>query len=206
MRHHRNELTNPESDPESFYLPREKWRGLDRWQQQLLIANNSFLGRILLGPFLAAGQQWRDEFRLLRNGDYRHAGILLRHAASLAILLYWLLAVCGMPLYLYLLAFVWPGTGMMMVRSFLEHRYDPEEARRTVLVDAGPLTRLLFLNNNYHWIHHFYPGLAWYRIPHVARQQRAEVLERNGNYAYPGYCSIARRYLLKPWTHPAYPG
>ena len=206
MRHHRNELTHPESDPESFYLTQEKWQRLGRWQQQLLIANNSFLGRMLIGPLFAAGHQWRDELGLLWHGDYRHAGILLRHAASVALLLYWLLAVCDMPLYVYLLAFVWPGTSMMMVRSFLEHRYDADEARRTVLVEACPLTRLLFLNNNYHWIHHYYPGLAWYRIPAVARQQREQVLAQNGNYAYPGYWSIARRYLLKPWTHPAYPG
>lgn len=205
LRHHRNELTNPESDPESYYLPHEKWRSLKRWQQYLLIANNCFLGRILIGPFLAAGGQWRGEFRLLRAGDYRHAAILLRHAISVALLLFWLIAVCEIPLYLYLLAFAWPGTSLMLVRSFLEHRYDPEEARRTVLVDGCPLTRLLFLNNNYHWIHHYYPGLAWYRIPRVARQQREEVLARNGNYAYSGYWSIAWRYLLKPWTHPAYP-
>ncbi|MGD2171473.1 MAG: fatty acid desaturase [Gammaproteobacteria bacterium] len=205
MRHHRNELTKPGSDPESFYLSPEKWQRLQRWQQSLLIANNSFLGRILIGPFLVTAHQWGNEFRLLRSGDFRHAGILARHAASVAVLLFWLLAVCDMPLYLYLLAFVWPGTSLMLVRSFLEHRYDPEEARRTVLVEGCPLTRLLFLNNNYHWIHHYYPGLPWYRIPDVARQQRDEVLARNGNYAYASYWSIARRYLLKPWTHPAYP-
>lgn len=205
MRHHRNELTNPESDPESFYLPREKWLGLKPWQQRLLIANNSFLGRLLIGPFLVTGQQWREEYRRLAGGDYGHAGILARHAASVAVMLFWLLAVCEMPLYLYLLAFVWPGTSMMLMRSFLEHRHDPDEARRTALVDGCPLTRLLFLNNNYHWVHHYYPGLAWYRIPTVARQQREEVLARNGNYVYSGYWEIARRYLLKPWTHPAYP-
>ncbi|HKJ54341.1 MAG TPA: fatty acid desaturase [Gammaproteobacteria bacterium] len=205
MRHHRNELTNPESDPESFFLPRERWQRLRPWQQSLLIANNSFVGRILIGPWLAIGQQWRAEFARLRAGNLVHAGILARHAASVAALLFWLLAICDMPLHVYLLAFVWPGTSLMLVRSFLEHRYDPEETRRTVLVDGCPLTRLLFLNNNYHWIHHYYPGLPWYRIPTVARQQRDEVLARNGNYTYSGYWSIAWQYLLKPWTHPAYP-
>ena len=205
LRHHRSELTDPEADPESFYLSKQKWRSLKRWQQGVLIANNSFLGRILIGPWLAAGQLWRNEFARLRAADYAHAAILARHAASVALMLLWLLAVCEMPLYLYLLAFVWPGTSLMLVRSFLEHRYDSDEARRTVLVDGCPLTRLLFLNNNYHWVHHYYPALAWYRIPMVARRQREAVLARNGNYTYSGYWSIARRYLLKPWTHPVYP-
>ena len=203
--HHENELTNPESDPESFFVGREQWQSLRPWQQRLLLANNSFLGRMLIGPWLVTGRLWLDELRLLRAGDYRHAAILLRHAASVAAVLYWLLVICEMPIYIYLLAFAWPGTSLMMVRSFLEHRYDPDTTRRTVLVEGCPLTRLLFLNNNYHWIHHDNPRLAWYRIPAVARRQRQEALSRNGNYQYPGYWTIAWRYLLKPWTHPAYP-
>ena len=205
-RHHENELTLPGRDPESFYLAPARWQSLKGWQQNLLLFNNTFAGRMLVGPWLAIGQAWRDELRLLRDGEYRHAGILLRHALSVAIICWWLVAVCGMPLYLYLLIFVWPGTSMMMIRSFLEHRYDPDETRRTVLVDGCPLTRLMFLNNNYHWVHHRYPGLAWYRIPGMARETRAEILERNGGYAYPGYWTIAWRFLFKPWTHPAYPG
>ena len=205
MRHHRNELVNPELDPESFYLTSAKWRSLSRWRQQLLLFNNSFLGRMLIGPYLAIAQLWRNEFRQLLGGNYAHLGVLARHLLSVAIVLYWLLAVCGMPLHIYLLAFVWPATSMMLIRSFLEHRFDPDIARRTVMVDACPGTRLLFLNNNYHWIHHQYPDLAWYRIPGIARQQRETALQCNGNYRFSGYFTIAWRYLLKPWTHPEYP-
>jgi len=205
MLHHDSELTDPDRDPESFYLKPEKWLALPGWQQRLLLFNNSFLGRMLIGPWLVVGGSWRDETLRLLRGDYRHAGILLRHALAVAALCWWLTSVCGMPLYLYLLAFVWSGTSMMLMRSFLEHRYDPDESRRTVLVDGCPLTRLLFLNNNYHWVHHHFPGLPWYRIPAVVKAQRLEVLESNGHYSFPGYWSIAWRFLLKPWTHPAYP-
>lgn len=205
LRHHRSDLTNPQLDPESFFVPREKWQQLARWQQLLLVFNNTFLGRMLIGPWLAAGKLYRDELRKLRSGDFSHAGIMLRHLISVAVVLYWILAICQMPFWLYLLAFAWPGTSMMMIRSFLEHRYDSEPDHRTVLVDGCPATRLLFLNNNYHWVHHNYPELAWYRIPAVARAERSQVLERNGNYRYPGYWTIAWRHLVKPWTHPAYP-
>ena len=205
LRHHRSELTDPEHDPESFFVTREKWQSLARWQQRMLVFNNTFLGRMLLGPWLTIGSQYRQELVRLRSGDTQHLGILLRHAISVGVLLYWVIAVCQMPFWIYLLAFAWPGTSMMMIRSFLEHRYEPDVKQRTVLVDGCPVTRLLFLNNNYHWVHHNHPELAWYRIPAVARRERDEVLTNNGNYWYTGYLTIAWRYLLKPWTHPVHP-
>ena len=205
-RHHRNELTNPESDPESFFVPRNKWERLPRWRQRILLFNNTFAGRMLIGPWLVvAGVVFGETKRLLR-GDYSRAGLLLRHLLGVTAVLYWVLVVCEIPFYLYLLAFVWSGTSLMMIRSFLEHRYDPNGAHRTVFVDGCPLTRLLFLNNNYHWVHHDRPELAWYRIPAAARAERERALAANGGYHYPGYWTIAWRYLFKPWTHPAYPG
>ena len=205
LRHHQADLTNPEHDPESFFVTREKWRVLARWQQRMLVFNNTFLGRMLLGPWLTVGGQYRQEFARLLSGDSQHLGILLRHVVSVAVVLYWVIAICQMPLWIYLLAFAWPGTSMMLIRSFLEHRYDPDEKRRSVLVDGCPVTRLLFLNNNYHWVHHDHPELAWYLIPAVARRERDEVLRNNGNYWYTGYLTIAWRFLLKPWTHPVHP-
>ncbi len=205
LRHHRSDLTVPELDPESFFVTREKWQKLARWQQRMLVCNNTFLGRMLLGPWLTVGGQYRQEFARLCSGDRQQLGILLRHVASVGVLLYWIIAVCQMPFWIYLLAFAWPGTSMMLVRSFLEHRYEPDEKQRTVLVDGCPVTRLLFLNNNYHWVHHNHPELAWYRIPAVARRERDEALRDNGNYWYTGYLTIAWRFLVKPWTHPVHP-
>ncbi len=204
-RHHRNELTNPESDPESFFVPRDRWEKLPRWRQRILLFNNTFAGRMLIGPWLVVAGVVNGEVKRLLDGDFSRAGSLLRHVPGRAAVLYWVLVVCDMPFYVYLLAFVWPGTSMMMTRSFLEHRYDPDGRHRTVLVDGCPVTRLLFLNNNYHWVHHDQPGLAWYRIPAAARAQHEYALMQNGHYYYPGYWTIAWRYLFKPWTSPVYP-
>ena len=204
-RHHASELAHPEKDPESFYLPAARWATLPCWRQWILLFNHSFAGRMLIGPWITVARTIAAEQARLRLGDRSHVGLMLRHAISVAAVLCWVLAVCDMPVYLYLLAFVWPGTSLMLVRSFIEHRYDPLEARRTVYVDGCPLTRLLFLNNNFHWVHHARPGLAWYRIPAVARAEIEQVLAQNGNYRFPGYFTIAATYLFRPWTHPAYP-
>ena len=50
--HHQTELTNPALDPESFFVPREKWQTMGRFRQRLLLFNNTFAGRMLLGPWL----------------------------------------------------------------------------------------------------------------------------------------------------------
>ena len=204
-RHHDSDLTDPELDPESFYVAPERWRGLGRGQRRLLMFNHSFAGRMLIGPWLSCLRLWRAEVVRLLRGDFAHAGIIARHATSCALVLYWVLAVCDMPFYVYLLAFAWPGSSLMMMRSFVEHRHDPEPERRTIVVEGCPLTRLLYLNNNYHSIHHRYPGLPWYRVPAAWRRERVATLAGNGNYYYPDYATIAWRYLFKPWTHPAYP-
>ncbi len=205
LRHHRTELADPALDPESFYVPAERWQALPRWRQRLLLFNNTYAGRMLIGPWLAFGQLCRREWGRVRDGDREHIAILARHLLSCAAVLYWVLAVCEMPFYVYLLAFVWPGSSMMMTRSFLEHRFSTDPGQRTVVVEGCPLTRLLFLNNNLHWVHHSYPGVAWYRLPALYRRERVNALQQNGDYRYPGYWTIARRYLFKPWTHPAWP-
>ena len=51
------------------------------------------------------------------------------------------------------------------------------------------------------WVH----GYSREFIVWFAAKERDAILERNGNYRYPGYFTVAWRYLLKPWTHPAYP-
>ncbi|WP_242600803.1 fatty acid desaturase, partial [Erwinia billingiae] len=48
------------------------------------------------------------------------------------------------------------------IRSFYEHRAEENPQARSVLNEAGPFWRLLFLNLNYHLVHHDLPGLPWY--------------------------------------------
>ena len=65
--------------------------------------------------------------------------------------------------------------------------------------------RLLFLNNNFHAVHHDRPSLAWYKLGALWRSDREEVLARNGGYLIPGYGAVLRRWGLRqrePVVHP----
>ncbi len=55
----------------------------------------------------------------------------------------------------------------------------------------------LFLNNNYHAMHHALPSLPWYRIPSAWQSPRSGQFERSGGFAFSGYGAIARRWFLR---------
>ncbi len=92
-----------------------------------------------------------------------------------------------------------------MVRSFYEHRWAADARRRTAIIENRFPFGLLFLNNNYHAIHHDAPALPWYRIPAVWNESRETLLERNADYHLAGYLSIVRNWLVRPVFEPVRP-
>jgi fatty acid desaturase len=205
--HHRNEmLTDPREDPESMYVTPEAWAAMGSWRRGFQLANNTLLGRLTLGPPVMVWRFWRDEIARLGRGDRSGLGPIGLHLAGCALVLAWVLGVCGMPFGEYLLLYAYPGLALTLVRSFLEHQARPEVDHRSVLIEAGPVMSLLFLNNNLHALHHAHPGVSWYRLPALYRARRDELLAANGGYRYGGYLEIARRHLLRPKEpvlHPA---
>jgi fatty acid desaturase len=206
LAHHRDEnLTDPLLDPESFYLTAERWARIGPVARAVLHANNSLLGRLSLGPLLLTG---RVLLGLLRDLARRERDQLLgwaQHGVAVALTLAWVVGVCGLPIWLYLLCFAYPGLALTLLRSFLEHRAHPDVSERTAIVESGPLGSLLFLNNNLHWLHHRQPGLPWYRLPARWRATREAVLQENGGYYYADYGELFRRYSLRakePVVHP----
>lgn len=199
LAHHRNEvLTDPLADPESYYLAPADWQRTGPFWRALLRARNCLLGRLVLGPPLAVWQLWRDEALRAWRGERRHLAAWAHNLCGAALVLVWVIGVCRIPFGAYLLLFAYPGLSLTMMRSFLEHRARPAAGERSVLVEAGPVMSLAYLNNNLHALHHAEPGLAWYRLPARYRVRRAELLAGNGGYRYRGYGEIARRYLLRP--------
>ena len=100
--------------------------------------------------------------------------------------------------------FVYPGVALTLVRSYLEHRVIADPQQRSVIVEAGPLLSLLFLNNNLHAVHHAYPRLAWYKIPAVWRAERERVLRDNGGYYFAGYGVVLRQYFSRAKEFPCF--
>jgi fatty acid desaturase len=207
LAHHRDErLTDPLEDPESYYWTGDRWSRLGLLAQAIAYAQSTLLGRIILGPAiaiagavrLAIGGAWRGE----RGARAR----LSWHLIQCAPVLIWVIGICGMPLWLYVACFVYPGASLAMVRSFAEHRAAPEAERRTAIVENARILGPLFLFNNLHVAHHLRRGLPWYQIPRFYRLNRAALIERNGGLVYDGYFDVARRFLLRPHDRPVHPG
>jgi fatty acid desaturase len=206
LRHHRNDrLTDPLDDPESYYVTGETWRRLPSAMRAILWANQTLLGRLTLGPFLAIFGFWREQVRGMVGGDRRLVRIWAEHMLAVAPVLFWVLAVCRMDLSTYLLVFALPGTSLTMLRSFMEHRPAPEPGARCAIVRAAPFFAFLFLNNNLHAVHHRWPRVPWYRLPELYRRRRAEIERWNGGFVIGGYAAIARSFLLRAKDHPVHP-
>ena len=200
--HHDPSLTDPYDDPESNYCDPQVWATLPRWQQRLLVANNTLLGRMVIGPILGNLLWLRGEARLLCHARAVQRDWLL-HLGGLVLLVLWLAFV---PMgWLGYLAAVYIATALLKIRTFLEHRAHVAARARTVIVeDRGPLA-LLFLNNNLHVVHHMHPQVPWYRLPSLYAANRQHYLRRNDGYAYRSYAQIFARHFLRakdPVPHP----
>lgn len=204
--HHDPILTDPYDDPESNFFDPAVWVRLPAALQILFRANNALLGRMVLGPIIGNTIWLRGEMRLLlRNAPGVRRDWVL-HMLGLIPVVAWL-RWAAMPFWGYLLA-AWIGHGVLKIRTFLEHRAHENAHARTVIVeDRGPLA-LLFLNNNFHSVHHCHPGAPWYRLPQIYAANREGFLARNDGYSYPSYAQVFCRYFLRakdPLPHPLYP-
>lgn len=206
LRHHRTgRLTCPFDDPESYYLTAGRWRRMSRPVRSALVFNNTLLGRLTLGPAITLIRFWGAEIRRLLSGERAAITVWLGHGLAAAPVLYWLIAVCGIPFWSYFLLAVYPGLSLTLMRSYAEHRPADQQHHRTAIVEADPLTRLLYLNLNLHVVHHEQPDLPWYHLPAAYRADRQGVLQRNGGYLFAGYGEMARRFLFTPKDLPVLP-
>ena len=201
--HHDPILTDPYDDPESNYMDPGVWNRLSAPVRMLLVANNTVLGRMVLGPIIGNVLWLRGEMRLILAGQAGVRREWVLHGLGLLPVVAWLW-VAAMPWWAYLIA-AWIGHGLLKLRTYLEHRAEDAARARTVVVeDRGPLA-LLFLNNNFHAVHHMHPTVPWYRLPGLYRQNRAHYLRRNDGYVYRNYAQIIRAHFLHakdPVPHP----
>lgn len=205
LAHHATEhLTLPGRDPESRYLAAAS----GRLGRAAAGATATLAGRLLLGPALEIAGFLAAEARALVRDEPGARRAWATHLVGVAAVLAWLLKVCHLDLGQYLVEFVYPGAALSLLRSFAEHRADPEPRRRIAIVERAPVFGLLFLNNNLHAVHHAFPGASWRRLPQLYANHRAELLTANGGLVYRGYAQVFRRFLLRPHdvvVHPELP-
>ena len=206
LRHHDADLTVPEDDPESYYLDVSRWNALAPMVRGILVFNNTYLGRLTIGPGLTMIQYWHGAARRAVAGDGVAIRMWLGHAVGVAVVLGWVVVVCDIPLLAYVFLFAYPGLSLTLTRSYLEHRPAGDRDHRTVIVEGGPLASLLYLNNNLHAAHHRWPGMSWYRLPAAFEAHRDDLLSGNGGYRFSGYGEVARRFLVRPKDIPVHPG
>lgn len=205
LAHHRDtHLTDPYDDPETGYFDPMIWQQLPLALQLLLRFNNSLAGRLVVGPAISQYAFTYADFRAWQNGARGLARVWLRHLIAVALVLALVGIYGALPLWAYLVA-AYFGMSILKIRTFLEHRAFENAGGRTVIVeDRGPLS-LLFLNNNYHAVHHAHPGVPWYDLPRVFAERRAHYLARNHGYYYRNYGQIFRAFFFRakePLPHP----
>ncbi len=207
LHHFDPNLTDPYDDPESNFVDPSVWQRLPAATRTLLRFNNTLFGRMLVGPSVSFRALVLGDLRLILQGDRRVALGWGLHLAGLVPVIWWLLAVGTMPVWAYLLA-AYIGWSLLKIRTYLEHRaHDAARARTVVVESRGPLS-LLFLNNNFHVVHHMHPAMAWYRLPALYFSNRDHYLRRNDGYSYRSYTQIFRAFLFRakdPVPHPIFP-
>lgn len=194
--HHDERLTDPFEDPESYYKARWLHQRMPSWLQRVLVLNNTFIGRIVLGPLLGGAGFLASEARLIANGNERARLAWGLHLIALVPLVsaLWL---AGIPLWLYIVAVAWPSLSIISIRTFAEHRWHETPEGRTIIVERSPLS-FLFLNNNLHIVHHRLPQAPWYELPRLYRERREEWQAMTDGYVFANYLGLFRLYALTP--------
>ena len=208
LQHHYDpNLTDPYDDPEANYMDPAAWARTPGWVRALLWANNTLIGRILLGPAISIWFFSGPDIAAIWAGDARIRLAWGLHAIGVAMVVAWLWAFTEMPVWAWVLA-AYFGYGLLKIRTYLEHRaHEAFRARSVIVEDRGPLA-LLFLNNNLHAVHHMHPKAPWYRLPGIYAARGDHYRRRNEAYVFENYAQIFRRYLFKakdPVAHPIWP-
>jgi fatty acid desaturase len=207
LRHHDDEnLTDPDLDPESYFVSARRWSDAGTCLRYLYRLRNTVIGRMLLGPAFSICGSWRFAAVQLARGNHR-AGVAANwtaHVLALGVLAAWLNHRCGIPPAVFAFGIGYPALSLGAIRSFHEHRAAREVRERTVINEAAWPWRLLFLNNNYHLVHHDLPHVPWFALRTVYETSRQQYIERSGGFLVQGYGAWLRLYAFAPVARPVH--
>jgi fatty acid desaturase len=197
LQHHDDaHLTRPGHDPESYFVDSRIWEQAGWAMRALLTWRNTFAGRLMVGPAFAIAATGVHALRKIKRGDSRDVPIWLAHFAALAVLTAWLQYACAIPAWVFIVGVGYGSLSIGSIRSFREHRAADSRAHRTVVNEAAFFWRLLFLNNNFHLVHHDLPHVPWFALRGIYETSREQYVERSGGFLVAGYGEWMRRYAL----------
>jgi fatty acid desaturase len=207
LQHHCDEqLTDPLDDPEPRYVTAEDWASLGPIGRRMLKLQKTLLGRLVVGPIWAVGFFLADEAVKLRRRDPVALRAWAEHLVGVAVVVFWLMAVCGLSLGAYVVTVVYPAISLLLIRSFAEHKAAEGVAERTAIVENSWILGPLFLFNNLHAVHHERPSMPWYEIPAWYAANRGRLILETGGHVYDGYFDVARRFMFSDHDSVVHPG
>ena len=206
LKHHACEvLTDVDTDPESLYFSRAQWERKNRLLKFIYTINFTLAGRLIIGPIVSLVILWRNQVRRVVSGDSRRLGVMISHVVLMAAILWFASWAGDIPVWKYMLCFAYPGISLTLLRSYTEHRWSSNEGERTIIIEGSPLTRLLYMNNNFHWLHHKNPRLPWRQVAKEYYLKRHKILSANGNYFYRSYLQLVPRLWKDRLIEPVHP-
>jgi len=204
LAHHQDaNLTDPYDDPETNYVDPVLWARMPRWMRNVLAWNNTLAGRMVLGPIVAQVSFMREDWRAIRAGDAQVLRGWLMHLPGL-VLVFGIVWASHVPIWAYVAA-CYAAVSVLKIRTFLEHQAHERARGRTVIVEDRGVLAFLFLNNNFHVVHHMHPRVPWYRLPALYRANRDRYLSCNEGYRFASYRDVFAQYFLRakdPVPHP----
>ena len=200
--HHDPDITYPGIDPESFFVSEEKWQTFSSLNKRFARINMTLSGRLILFPAYAVLTLSREALISILQWR-KDASMWLIHIAFVCGILFLVTHYFDAKLWHYLLA-SYLSQSLILLRSFFEHQPSKNIPERIVLQEAGWFFRLLFLNNNYHLVHHTHPGLPWFSIPGEYRRHLDYYRKQNNGFRFNGYKDWLK-YLFKPIHSPKHP-
>ncbi|MCR9134439.1 MAG: fatty acid desaturase [Alphaproteobacteria bacterium] len=205
LQHHQNaSICDPYDDPESWYVSQDFWVRLPRMIKIVFQANNTLVGRMVLGPAISLVRLAISDGRAILAGDRRVQMAWVLHGVLGTGVLYLVANWSGFGIIAYLVC-CYCGMSVLMIRTYLEHQAEESYGGRSVIIeDKGPLS-LLFLNNNLHAVHHAYPAVAWHQLPSLYQRHRERFIAMNKGYGFRSYGEILRRFAFHRKEPVAYP-
>ncbi len=203
LKHHDDaHLTEPGVDTESNYITPEQAANMGAVALWLYKSQRTVLGRFLIGPAIVNVSLWTRTARAVAGGDWGALKVWCVHLPLVALLLWALERNTALSAWHYAFGIAYPSLGLAMLRSLYEHRPGALPAHRTVINEAAAPWRLLYLNNNYHVVHHAYPEVPWYKIPGLYAADREAWHAGNGGFVLPGYLYLIRNFAWRTVDHP----